>query len=260
MTQEDPDTAMVLAAGLGLRLRPLTNKLPKPLLELAGRTLLDRALDHLHAFGVSTVVINLHYLGNLIEAHLANRNSPSVVYSHEEDLLLETGGGVTKALPVLGEKSFFVINSDITWTDGSQPALRWLTCSWDSTEMDALLLLHPVEAATGYNGAGDYSIKALDHPGMPAIGQLNRRGDRSSAPFVFTGVQILHPRLFGGAPEGPFSLTQLYDRAEQAGKLYGIVHDGDWHHIGTPSGLIEAEAVIKRGSGQVSSIHSNQSL
>lgn len=225
--------AMVLAAGLGLRMRPLTETRPKPLIPVAGRTLLDRALDRLEEAGVEEAVVNLHYLAPMIEAHLANRQTPRTVLSWETDQLLETGGGVTKALSDLGEDPFYVVNADITWADGDIPALRRLAEAWRGDSMDALLLLHPVATATGYDGVGDYSVGS--------DGALRRRRDDAAAPTVFTGVQLLHPRLFSGAPSGPFSLTRLYDEAETAGRLFGMIHDGDWHHIGTPAGLEIAE-------------------
>lgn len=226
--------AMVLAAGLGLRMRPITETRPKPLVTVAGRTLLDRALDALAAAGVTDAVVNVHYLAQMIEDHLVARTAPRIDISDERETLLETGGGVTKALPLLGAGPFYVVNADIAWRDGPQPALSRLGAMWDPADMDALLLLHPVGAATGYDGAGDYAADAA--------GRLARRRDAPCAPHVFTGVQILHPRLFDGAPEGPFSLTRLYDAAESAGRLFGLVHDGEWYHIGTPAGLEEAEA------------------
>ncbi len=241
MNGPPPRRAMVLAAGLGLRMRPLTETRPKPLIGVAGRTLLDRALDALAAVGVTDAVVNLHYLGDMIEAHLANRTTPRIQWSDERDRLLETGGGVTKALPMLGDANFYVVNADIAWRDGEVPALRRLAGTWDESAMDALLLLHPVEDATGYDGVGDFMLEPAGH--------LRRRRDGPAAPFVFTGVQILHRRLFAGAPAGPFSLTGLYDRAEAAGRLFGLIHDGDWHHIGTPAGLVTAEAHLRQSEG-----------
>lgn len=235
-----PSHAMVLAAGLGLRLRPLTETTPKPLVAVAGRTLLDRALDRLAAVGVDDAVVNVHYLAHMIEAHLADRTVPRITLSREDDELLETGGGVKKALPLLGGGPFFVVNADIAWEDGATPALRRLADGWDDASMDALLLLHPVEMATGYDGLGDY---AADRKGA-----LRRRGDEPAAPYVFTGIQLLHPRLFHGAPSGPFSLARLYDRAQEAGRLFGLVHDGDWHHIGTMAGLEIAERRLQATS------------
>lgn len=235
MTAPIPRRAMVLAAGLGLRMRPLTASRPKPLIPVAGRTLLDRALDRLLEAGVEQAVVNLHYLGSMIEQHLAGRDAPHTSLSWEEDKLLETGGGVTKALPDLGSDPFYVINADIAWEDGKSPALKRLAAAWRDESMDALLLLHPVPTATGYDGVGDYTMAAGD------VATLQRRRDDPAAPLVFTGVQLLHPRLFKDAPAGPFSLTRLYDDAEASGRLFGLIHDGDWHHIGTPAGLKIAE-------------------
>ena len=231
------NSAMVLAAGLGLRMRPITETRPKPLVSVAGKTLLDRALDALAAAGVPSAVVNLHYLGEMIERHLVSRHAPRIAFSDELELLLETGGGVTKALPLLGDGPFYVVNADIAWVDGDIPALQRLAARWDDSAMDALLLLHPVEETTGYDGVGDYT--------QDAEGRLRRRRNDPAAPYVFTGVQILHPRLFAAAPAGPFSLTRLYDGTEAEGRLFGLVHDGDWHHIGTPAGLAEAEARLK---------------
>jgi len=227
---------MVLAAGLGRRMRPITDNLPKPLVPLAGKTLLDRALDQLQAVNVSAATVNLHYLGDMIEDHLAARSKPRITFSWETDLLLETGGGVAAALMTLGNNSFYVVNADIAWEDGSHPALSRLAEFWRDDTMDALLLLYPIAQATGYDGAGDYRY---DDQGV-----LTRRRDDATAPYVFCGVQLLHPRLFADAPAGPFSLTRLYDEAEVSGRLFGIVHDGAWHHIGTPAGLAEAEEIF----------------
>lgn len=230
---------MVLAAGLGLRLRPLTETLPKPLIAPGGRTLLDRALDALAAAGVEEAVVNTHHLGHMIADHLGRHVTsqavPRVTLSPEEDLL-ETGGGVTRVLGLLGEGPFFVVNADIAWRDGAPPALQRLGQAWDDGGMDALLLLQPVAAAVGYDAAGDYQLDG--------DGRLSRRRDAPTAPFVFTGVQLLHPRLFAGEQDDAFSLLRLYDRAEQAGRLFGLVHDGAWFHIGTPDGLALAEAAL----------------
>jgi len=226
-----PGHAMVLAAGKGLRMRPLTEHMPKPLIPVAGRSMLDRAFDRLDEAHVRHRVVNVHWLAEQIAAHLANH--AGVILSHE-DVLLETGGGVANALPLLGEGAFFVCNADTIWLDGARPALARLAETWDDARMDALLLLQPVAEAFGYDGTGDFN-RADD-------GRLGRRGDGAHAPFVFSGVQILHPRLFDGAPRGAFSLNILYDRAERAGRLFGLVHDGAWLHIGTPETLAAAEA------------------
>jgi MurNAc alpha-1-phosphate uridylyltransferase len=226
--------AMVLAAGLGLRMRPITLTTPKPMVAVVGRTMLDRALDHLAEAGVSDIVVNTHWLAERIRAHLAVR--PGVTLSHEDELL-ETGGGVAQALPLLGAEAFYVVNSDIIWTNGGTPALRRLADVWDDGRMDALLLLQPTAGAVGYEGPGDFF---LDPTGVP-----RRRSGREVAPTLFSGVQILHPRLFEGAPSGRFSLNVLYDRALEAGRLFAIVHDGRWFHVGTPEALPEVEARLR---------------
>ena len=228
-----PRSGMVLAAGLGTRLRPITDTLPKPLVPLRGRALLDHAIDRLEAAGVATVVVNTHYKGELVAAHLARRETPRIAISAEEELL-ETGGGVLKALPSLGER-FYAVNSDVFWLDGKVPALERLARAWDDETTDALLLLQRTTTAVGYDGLGDYF---LDKLGVPRL-----RGEREIAPYIFAGVQILHRRLFAGAEALParFSLLRLYNQAQAAGRLRAIVHDGEWYHIGTPEGLAAAE-------------------
>ena len=225
--------AMVLAAGLGLRMRPITLTTPKPLVSVAGRTMLDRALDHLAVAGVQEMVVNTHWLADCVKEHLADHSDISL--SHEEELL-ETGGGVAKALPLLGHEPFYVVNSDIIWTDGETPALARLARAWVDQDMDALLLLQPTGNAVGYEGKGDFFINGND--------TLRRRGDADTAPLLFSGVQILHPRLFEGCPSGKFSLNVLYDRALAENRLYGVVHDGGWYHVGSPEALPQVEALL----------------
>jgi MurNAc alpha-1-phosphate uridylyltransferase len=227
-----PKSAMVLAAGLGTRLRPVTNHLPKPLVEVAGRPLIDHAIDRLATAGVERVVVNLHYKGELIAARLAARNRPRIEFSREE-ALLETGGGVKRALPLLDD-SFFVINGDILWLDGATAALSRLAQAFDPERMDAGLLLQRTTGAIGYDGIGDYFLDPLDTP--------RRRREREVAPYIFAGIQILHRRLFAGVDDPVFSLKRLYDRAEDAGRLGAIVHDGEWFHVGTPEGLAATRA------------------
>jgi len=222
-----PKSAMVLAAGLGTRLRPVTDHLPKPLIEVGGRPLIDHAIDRLASAGVERIVVNLHYKGDLIASRLAERDHPRIELSREEKLL-ETGGGVKHALPLLDD-SFFVVNSDILWLDGVTSALGRLARGFDPRRMDALLLLQRTTGAVGYDGIGDYF---LDPPGMP-----RRRREREVAPYIFAGIQILHRRLFAGVDDTVFSLKRLYDRAEDAGRLGAIIHDGEWFHVGTPEGL-----------------------
>jgi MurNAc alpha-1-phosphate uridylyltransferase len=229
-------SAMVLAAGLGTRLKPLTDRLPKPLVTVAGRTLLDRALDRLADAGVATAVVNLHHLGDMIAEHLKDRTEPKIVLSREEQRL-ETGGGVRNALRLLGAEAFFAVNADVLWLNGPSDALGRLGNHWRESDMDALLLLLETTAAFGYDGVGDFFAD-------PA-GRLARRPEREIAPYLFTGIQILHPRLFRNCPEGAFSLNVLYDRALADGRLHGIVHDGEWFHVGTAEGLAEAEDYMR---------------
>jgi MurNAc alpha-1-phosphate uridylyltransferase len=227
--------AMVLAAGLGKRMRPLTDERPKPLVVLAGRTLLDRALDNLSAGGITEFVVNSHYKGEMIATHLEDRQN--IILSPEE-LLLETGGGVKAALPHLGDGAFFVVNSDAVWRDGDESTVARLAAHWDEAAMDALLLLVPMQAVAGNMG---------DHPGdyhLEADGRARRRLQGEKAPFLFGGIQILHPRLFEDAPDGPFSLNILYDKAQKAGRLHGLHHDGEWYHVGTPEELAAAETAF----------------
>ena len=231
-----PKTAMVLAAGLGLRLRPLTLDLPKAMVEVKGRSLVDRALDRLQAAGVEKIVVNLHHKGNTLKRHLAQRSDLQIAYSDETEMLLETGGGVAKALPLLGPEPFFVVNSDTIWLDAQRDSLHALAATWDDATMDALLLVHPTVMAIGYSGMGDFD--------MAPDGPLTRREQRHVAPFLFTGIQLLHPRLFDGAPPGPFSLNRLYDKAAESGRLYGLRHQGVWMDVGTPAGLKAAEAAL----------------
>jgi N-acetyl-alpha-D-muramate 1-phosphate uridylyltransferase len=222
-----PKSAMVLAAGLGTRLRPISDTLPKPLVEIGGRALLDHAIDRLTQVGVERVVVNVHYKAEMVTARLAARSDPQIEIS-KEDELLETGGGVARALPLLGE-CFFVVNSDVLWLDGTDHALARLAAAFDPTRMDAILLLQRTVSAVGYEGSGDYFLDPL---GVP-----RRRGEREISPYIFAGVQLLHCRIFDGIAEQRFSLNLVYDRAERLGRLAGIVHDGEWYHIGTPEGL-----------------------
>jgi N-acetyl-alpha-D-muramate 1-phosphate uridylyltransferase len=222
-----PQKAMVLAAGLGTRLRPLTGSLPKPLIEVAGKTLLDHALDRLMMAGVAEVVVNLHYKAAMMAAALAERREPRIALSQEEKLL-DTGGAVARALPLLGD-AFYVVNSDVFWLDGKDPALERLAHAFDPRTMDAILLLQRTVAAVGYEGSGDYFLDTLGKP--------LRRRERQVAPFVFAGIQILHRRLFDGVADPVFPLVRLFDRAEKRGRLWGLVHDGEWFHVGTLEGL-----------------------
>jgi MurNAc alpha-1-phosphate uridylyltransferase len=232
-----PRAAMVLAAGRGERMRPLTDTLPKPLVVVAGKPLLDHVLDRLAAAGVERAVVNVHYLADLIENHLAGRKAPRIVISDERAQLLDTGGGVVMALPALGRAPFFHINSDTIWIDSVKPNLERLAEVFDPATMDALLLLAPSTESIGDSGRGDFVM-------MPDR-RLRRRGEREVAPFVYAGAAILRPELFDGAPKGPFSLTRLFDRAAEAGRLHGLRLDGLWMHVGTPEAIADAEAAIR---------------
>jgi MurNAc alpha-1-phosphate uridylyltransferase len=225
--------AMVLSAGHGKRMRPLTNAMPKPLIKVGGRSMLERQLDRLEEAGVEEVVVNLHYLGEQIEKQLAGRERPKISFSWEEEALLETGGGVKKALGHFGDEPFFVLNGDMVFLNGLTPALRRLAERWDDAEMDALLLLYPTVMLLNDIGLGDFD--------MDPEGRLSRRMEGHSAPFVFTGIQALHPRLFKNAPDGVFSLNRLYDEAIEAERLFGLRHDGLWYHVGTPDDLEATE-------------------
>jgi MurNAc alpha-1-phosphate uridylyltransferase len=235
-----PKKAMLLCAGLGTRMKPLTDNMPKPLIPVADITLVDRALDWFSNAGVEEVVVNTHYKAAMLEAHVAKRSHPRVQVSYE-DIVLETGGGIKKALPFFGETPFFSANSDVVCLDGNTPALHRLWQAWDDANMDALLLLHPVQAAVGYDGKGDFFLEN---------GKLRRRLNQPTAPLVFTGTQILHPRLFKTAPDGPFSLNVLYNRVMEndgtLGRVSAIIHDGDWLHVGDPQGLAKAEAFLRK--------------
>lgn len=231
-----PDRAMVLAAGFGRRLQPLTLSVPKPLVQVAGRTLIDRTLDRLIAAGVSKVVVNLHHKAEMLEAHLRRRERPELVLSFEEKLL-DTGGGVLKALVEFGGQPFLVVNSDIVWRDGFVDSLAMMARQFDPETMDVLLLMQPTVTALGYNGQGDYH--------MSAGGRLRRRKPPKVSAFLFAGVQILHPRIFEGFHLEPFSLNRIYDKAEEAGRLFGVRHEGDWIEIGTPAGLDLAEQTLR---------------
>ena len=236
-----PRRAMVLAAGLGKRMRPLTDTLPKPLVAVAGKPLLDHVLDRLTDAGVEHAVVNVHYLGEKIVDHLKPRDRPKIAISDETGVLLETGGGVVKALPLLGDAPFYHINSDTIWIDGVKPNLVRLAEAFDPARMDALLLLAPTAGSIGYDGRGDFA--------MTPDGVLERRGERAVAPFVYAGAAILSPRLFDGAPQGAFSLTVLFDRAIEAGRLFGLRLEGLWMHVGTPKAIGEAEAAIADSTG-----------
>lgn len=232
-----PRAAMVLAAGYGTRMRPFNGQLPKPLVPVGGRALLDHVLDRLADAGVATAVVNVHHKAQAIEDHLAGRERPRIVFSDERSLLLDTGGGVKKALGWLGPEPFFIHNSDSIWIEGAAPALARVAAAWNPDAMDCLLMVAASAQAASYGGRGDFA--------MASDGRLARRGENATVPFVFTGVSIAHPRLFEASPEGSFSLNLLWDRALAAGRLYGLRHDGLWIHVGTPDAVAEAERCIE---------------
>jgi MurNAc alpha-1-phosphate uridylyltransferase len=228
-----PTKAMVLAAGLGLRMRPLTDNMPKPLVRVAGQPLLDHVLDKLAAAGVSEAVVNVHYLPDQIIAHTAARSRPRVIISDERDEVLGTGGAVVKALPLLGSAPFFHLNADTMWIDGVRPNLARLAETFDPDRMDILLLMAPTTTSIGYAGRGDY--------GMLPDGALRKRKEHQVVPFVYAGAAIMAPSLFDGAPAGEFSLTKMFDRANEQERLFGLRLDGVWMHVGTPDAVQDAE-------------------
>ena len=233
MSGRRPTHAMVLAAGFGKRMLPLTDTLPKPLIRLGGRPLLDHVLDRLGDAGIRAAVVNVHYLPGLIETHLSGRTHPQITISDERDAILDTGGAVQKALPLLGDAPFFVHNSDSVWIERNGNTLVRMMDAWNPVTMDALLLLAPVATSLGYDGRGDFH--------MSEAGGLSWRKGEERAPYVFAGVSINHPRQFEGAPAGAFSLVKLWDKALAAGRLAGIRLDGVWMHVGTPEALSDAE-------------------
>lgn len=233
-----PDTAMIMAAGLGKRMRPLTATKPKPLIEVAGKALLDHVLDHLQAAGVKKIVVNVHYLADAVEAHLASHDHGlEVAISDERQQLLETGGGLIKAEPLIDADPFLAINSDNFWVDGPADTLKLLASHWDADRMDALLLLVPLARAQNHKGMGDFH--------MDRTGRLRRRDKSRVAPFVFTGIQMLSKRLLRDAPAGAFSTNILWNRAIEEGRCFGAVHQGLWFDVGTPRSIKMTEATLQ---------------
>jgi N-acetyl-alpha-D-muramate 1-phosphate uridylyltransferase len=224
---------MVLAAGLGQRMLPITRTLPKPLIKIGGKTLIDFTLDRLGDAGIEKVVVNVHHLADQVEAHLRARRDLPIVISDERGALLETGGGLKRALPLLGDGPFMTFNSDSLWIEGPQPNLRRLVEAWDPERMDILMLLALGATSVGYDGKGDFH--------MDSVGRLSRRAEREVAPFVYAGVAIVKPELLRDAPDGAFSANLLYDRAIEAGRLYGLRLDGQWLHVGEPQSIAAAE-------------------
>jgi MurNAc alpha-1-phosphate uridylyltransferase len=231
-----PQAAMVLAAGLGTRMRPYNGQIPKPLVTVGGKALIDHVLDRVAAAGVARAVVNVHHLADQIERHVAGRKAPQIVISDERAELLGTAGGPIKAMPLLGGGPFLLLNSDTIWIDGVVPKLKRLAAAFDADRMDALLLMAPTATATGYSGRGDFS--------MAADGRLKRRGERDVVPFVYAGAAILTPAFFAGVGPGPSSMSPLFDRAQEAGRLYGLRLEGIWMHVGTPEAVAAAEAAL----------------
>jgi MurNAc alpha-1-phosphate uridylyltransferase len=228
--------SMVLAAGLGTRMRPLTDTLPKPLVPVAGKALIDHVLDRLAGSGVTDAVVNVHHKADAIESHLKSRTRPRIHISDERGELLDTGGGVVKALKALGAAPFFHVNSDTIWIEGVTPNLGRLAATFDPAHMDAVVLLAATATSIGYDGRGDFA--------MGPDGRLRRRAEREVVPFVYAGAAVLSPAMFADAPQGAFSLNRLFDRGIEAGRLYGLRLEGTWMHVGTPVAIKAAEAAI----------------
>jgi len=232
-------SGMVLCAGLGTRMRPLTLTTPKPLITVAGKPLIDHAVEQLENNGVTNIIVNTHYLAEQIETWVEHKNNPDIQISNETSLLLETGGGVVKAAPMLGAKPFFVLNSDAFWIDRPGiSTIEKMRKQFDSEKCDFLLLLAKHEAAIGFDGNGDFFLS--DN------GALQRRGEADFAPYIFAGCYLAHPRVLANAPEGAFSMNVLWDRALSAGRIWGMVHDGLWLHVGTPEAIAAAERAIEK--------------
>jgi MurNAc alpha-1-phosphate uridylyltransferase len=229
--------AMILAAGLGTRMAPLTATKPKPLIELKGKALIDYAIDRFAQHGVKLIVVNVHYLADQLVAHLRKRKDVEIRICDERDAILDTGGAIAKALPYFDGEPFFTHNSDSLWVEGMGAALKRMRERWNSQTMDALMLLAPTVTAIGFDGRGDFE--------MDSLGALKRRAEMTLAPFVWTGVQIVHPRLFDGAPKGKFSINPLWDKAIEKGRLFGLRLDGVWIHVGSPQALEEAEGFLR---------------
>ncbi len=232
-----PKTAMVLAAGLGKRMRPITDTMPKPLVKIAGRTLLDRGLDSLAAAGVEKAVVNVHHFPEQIVSHLAGRVAPAIVISDESDGLLDSAGGIVRALPSLGREPFYILNADTFWIDRGQPDLDRLALAWDAERMDILLMLADLDSATGHTGSTDFLLGAN--------GAL-RRAQGDPAGLIYAGAAILDPAILDGAPQGPLSLNRYFDQAIAAGRLHGMRMQGSWITVGTPDAIPLAEAAVAR--------------
>jgi MurNAc alpha-1-phosphate uridylyltransferase len=235
-----PDTAMVFAAGLGTRMRPITNTIPKPLVKVAGKPLIDHTLDCLADAGVATAIVNVHYFPDQIIGHLRSRTNPRVIISDERALLLDQGGGIKKAIAAIGKKPFFVCNTDAFWIEGPGSNLKRLADAWRPDSMDALLLVASTTASVGVDWRGDFS--------MDSWGRLNKRLEGEVAPFVYSGVGILKPELIASESRDVFGLAPIFFSLAQSGRLYGLRLDGLWLHVGSPDAIVEAETAIAHSS------------
>ncbi len=240
MSPSGPKKAMVLAAGLGTRMRPITDKIPKPLVEVNGKTLLDHGLDALVQADVEEVIVNVHYHADQIENHLSKRNNLKIIISNERDQLLDSGGGIANALPHLGADPFYLINADSFWVEGYRPNLVRMADVWNHAEMDIMLLLAGMANAVGFGSKGDFS--------MDTDGRLKRRGEKKIAPFAYAGAAIINPTVFKNAPNGAFSLNKQFDAALEQERLFGLRLEGLWLHVGTPEAIHEAEDAIARSA------------
>jgi len=236
-----PEAAMLLAAGLGTRMRPITDRMPKPLVSVAGKALIDWTIDPLMEAGVRRVVVNVHHMAEQMRGHLRKRKAPAVIISDETEALLDTGGGITKALPLLGDAPFFVCNCDgIIRNPSGQSAFQKLAAAWQEDRHDVVMLVHPMETAHGFDGPGDFFVAA--------DGAMTRRGTKPRAPFVYAGAWITHPRLFAGQSVAPFSANKLWDRAIADGRMIAVVNDGAWYHVGTPDAVTATNALLMAGA------------
>ena len=231
------DTAMVMAAGLGTRMRPLTDNCPKPLVKVAGKAMIDHCFDKLQEAGVSKVVVNTHYLPEMMEAHLEQSDYPlKFIISDERAQLMETGGGLVQAEPLIEDDLFYCINSDNLWSDGAVSGLRRLADGWDDSQMDALLLVVPHELAHNFKGAGDFKLDGEN--------RISRRGSDPTAPYIYTGIQLVSKRLLRDPPDGPFSTMMLWERAIAEDRLFGLIHEGQWYEVGSPDAIAPTEAAL----------------
>jgi len=238
--EQIPQCAMVLAAGLGKRMRPITDTTPKPLIKVWNKTLLDHGLDALKQAGVQRAVVNVHYLADQVENHLQQRANPKIIISDERNTLLDSGGGIKKALGFLGQSPFYLLNADSFWIEGRTPNLQSMAQVWDAEKMDILLLIATMDRAVGFDGKGDFF--------MGPSGLLARRGEQKMAPYVYAGAALVSPAIFDETPDGAFSINRLFDRAIERERLFGMQMGGLWLHVGTPEAIVEAEQAIAKSA------------